>query len=223
LGLALDLSSPQGSFSFFENAEPDPRLIKEFVLPGKLTHSETLLTSLDLATKTLGLDFSQLGLLVTSSGPGSFTGLRIAYSTLKALALVHQVPVTTVSASEALAWSYLSSQSPVSKDLDLIVLSYLTRSKWLASFFRAEKPGLTFIKDATGSGPFLSPPNTEVLLVDPRIPEAQYKNHAGEGVVSAVSSQHFCAYRKLSSAKTYSTDALALMAPVYFGSDHFDY
>lgn len=223
IGLALDLSSPQGSFSFFENAEPDSRLIKEFVLPGTLTHSETLLTNLDQAMKNLGFDSTQLGVLVTSSGPGSFTGLRIAYSTLKALALVHQVPITTVSAPEALAWHYFTSHLTLSEDLDLVVLSYLTRSKWLASSFRTKKSDLSFIKETTGSGPFVSSGSTETLLLDPRIPASHYETHRGESVVSSLSSQHLCEYRKLRSAKTYSSNELAFMAPVYFGSEHFDY
>ena len=48
---------------------------------------------------------SEIGLLVVASGPGSFTGLRVGLSTVKALAEVLQLPVVGISVLEAIAFS----------------------------------------------------------------------------------------------------------------------
>lgn len=48
--------------------------------------------------------YAELGAIISTNGPGSFTGLRIGLAALHGLALVAQVPVKILSTLEALAW-----------------------------------------------------------------------------------------------------------------------
>jgi len=51
----------------------------------KITYSEVLLSTIDLALKTVGLKLNDLDGFAICIGPGSFTGLRIGLSTVKGL------------------------------------------------------------------------------------------------------------------------------------------
>lgn len=50
-----------------------------------------------------GLEFSGLGAVVTTLGPGAFTGLRIGLSAAKALSLALDIPVFGITTTQALA------------------------------------------------------------------------------------------------------------------------
>ncbi len=59
-------------------------------------HSELLMTRImELCTRN-EVPVQTIGLLVCSSGPGSFTGLRIAMSTLKGISLANGIPLVSV-------------------------------------------------------------------------------------------------------------------------------
>jgi tRNA threonylcarbamoyladenosine biosynthesis protein TsaB len=60
------------------------------------THSEQLLDRLLLMCSDHSIELSELDLLCASSGPGSFTGLRIALATMKGLALGLNKPLVSV-------------------------------------------------------------------------------------------------------------------------------
>lgn len=49
--------------------------------------------------------FADLGGLLTTIGPGSFTGLRIGLAALHAFALAHGLPVRTTTSLQAAAWA----------------------------------------------------------------------------------------------------------------------
>ena len=68
-----------------------------------LTHSETLLPIADGVMRLLGKRMDEVGLFAVSAGPGSFTGVRIGVSTVKALAHAANKPCVAVDALEALA------------------------------------------------------------------------------------------------------------------------
>ncbi|NLZ76535.1 MAG: tRNA (adenosine(37)-N6)-threonylcarbamoyltransferase complex dimerization subunit type 1 TsaB, partial [Spirochaetales bacterium] len=60
------------------------------------THSERLLNRLLRMCSDHSIELSELDLLCASSGPGSFTGLRIALATMKGLALGLNKPLVSV-------------------------------------------------------------------------------------------------------------------------------
>lgn len=82
---------------------------------GGKNFSRTLETQRDQAAKLVpmiqalmeeaGVTFADLGLIVTTTGPGSFTGLRIGLSTARAMGLSLGVPVQGVGTFEVVARS----------------------------------------------------------------------------------------------------------------------
>jgi tRNA threonylcarbamoyladenosine biosynthesis protein TsaB len=66
-------------------------------------YSEGLVTCIAGLLAGHGFERSAIGLIAVASGPGSFTGLRIAIATAKGLAEAHATPVVDVSVLEAIA------------------------------------------------------------------------------------------------------------------------
>lgn len=79
------------------------KLLGSCCIDNGLTHSELLLPMAEGLIKTLGLSFSDIELLACTSGPGSFTGVRIGAALVKGLALGKNIPCVGVSTLEALA------------------------------------------------------------------------------------------------------------------------
>jgi len=81
----------------------DGRPVAEVGLAGKETQSRRLMVIIKWLMQRLGADWSDLGLLAVSLGPGSFTGLRIGLSTAKGLAFALGLPLIGVPTLDALA------------------------------------------------------------------------------------------------------------------------
>lgn len=81
----------------------DGHILYEIYINTGRNHSLVLLPQLDKALDTLNIELKDLDLYVTTTGPGSFTGLRIGLSTLKGFALSQKKPLVGVSTLEALA------------------------------------------------------------------------------------------------------------------------
>ena len=79
---------------------------------GTLTHSESLLPMIDFCLKNANISFADVSAFAVSTGPGSFTGVRIGVSTVKGLCFGSEnCKCLGVSSLEALAFN-LSSYSP---------------------------------------------------------------------------------------------------------------
>jgi tRNA threonylcarbamoyladenosine biosynthesis protein TsaB len=78
----------------------------EVTLDCGLKHSENLLKQIDHLMTTSGLKKSDLQLLICSEGPGSFTGLRIAMSTVRGIAAALSIPYTAVPTTDYLAFGF---------------------------------------------------------------------------------------------------------------------
>lgn len=81
----------------------DGVVLCDFTINGKYTHSKTIMPMLESMKTIMNIDLSEVDAVAVSSGPGSYTGLRIGSSTAKALAQVWQVPIIGVSTLESLA------------------------------------------------------------------------------------------------------------------------
>ncbi len=113
------------------------------VVNGDRVHSASLETEREQAAKLMpmvqelvsqaGVEFSNIGLIVTSVGPGSFTGLRISLSAARALGLALNVPVQGVSTFEAMARSVVKEAEPC-----LVVLE-TKREDFYVQAFDADK------------------------------------------------------------------------------------
>ena len=93
-------------------------LIAEFTLDYKKTHSQTLMPMLDKLVSMTELDLKSLTALAVSSGPGSFTGLRIGSATAKGLAEALEIPIIPVPTLDALAYNFIGSQNLVVPIMD---------------------------------------------------------------------------------------------------------
>jgi tRNA threonylcarbamoyladenosine biosynthesis protein TsaB len=69
----------------------------------RVTYSEILMPTIDLALKTVGMKIDDLNGLAVSIGPGSFTGLRIGLSTVKGLCIAAKKPLAAIPSLDALA------------------------------------------------------------------------------------------------------------------------
>ena len=66
-------------------------------------HSERILTLVDEVLRVAGIGFRNLDAIAVSRGPGSFTGLRIGYSTAKGLCYATGLPLVEVPTFDAIA------------------------------------------------------------------------------------------------------------------------
>ena len=97
--LALESASLVASAALYE----DGRVTAEYTTNNKLTHSQTLLPMVDEIVRMTGTDLKSLDAIAVSSGPGSFTGLRIGAATAKGLALALEKPIVPVPTLDATA------------------------------------------------------------------------------------------------------------------------
>ncbi|MBP5519468.1 MAG: tRNA (adenosine(37)-N6)-threonylcarbamoyltransferase complex dimerization subunit type 1 TsaB [Treponema sp.] len=83
-----------------------------------MRQSEILVPSIDEILSKAEIKPSELDASVLTIGPGSFTGLRLGISALKAIELAHNVPVYGVSSLEAYAYPYKNLGFPVISCID---------------------------------------------------------------------------------------------------------
>lgn len=81
----------------------DERNLALYNIDNGLTQSELLLPMAENALKALKLSFSDVDILATSVGPGSFTGVRIGTALIKGIAFAKGTPCVAVSTLDALA------------------------------------------------------------------------------------------------------------------------
>ncbi len=70
-------------------------------------HSEKLVTLIDEVLRETQLSLQTIDGIAVSAGPGSFTGLRIGFSTVKGLAFAHDIPLVAVPTLKALAYNVI--------------------------------------------------------------------------------------------------------------------
>jgi len=78
-------------------------------------HAEALIPMIGRVMKSAGLTFGDLDRVVVTTGPGSFTGLRVGIAAARGLALAAEIPAVGVSTLSAYAAPYLGAdnRSPV--------------------------------------------------------------------------------------------------------------
>jgi tRNA threonylcarbamoyladenosine biosynthesis protein TsaB len=81
-------------------------------------HSEYLMECADSLCKSAGIRPSDLGMVACMKGPGSFTGLRIGFSTAKGIALALGIPLIAVPTLDCLAYPFSTQPGLVLPVLD---------------------------------------------------------------------------------------------------------
>lgn len=79
------------------------QLLAEYRLNSVNAHAAALVPMLAAMLKQLNIAITQMSAIAVSGGPGSFTGLRIGFSTAKGIALGSAIPLITVPTLAALA------------------------------------------------------------------------------------------------------------------------
>lgn len=97
--LALDCATLVTGVAIIE----EENLIGEVIFNTGKNHSSRLMPVLDSLLKEVELDFFGLDALAVSTGPGSFTGLRIGLATAKSLSYATGLPLVGVPTLDALA------------------------------------------------------------------------------------------------------------------------
>jgi tRNA threonylcarbamoyladenosine biosynthesis protein TsaB len=112
--LAIDSSSVVAGVAVLNQG----RLVYEAYHHHKRNHSEILMPMVEEAMESSGLTVGEMDLFAVSSGPGSFTGLRIGISTIKGLAHAVDKPAAAVPTLDALAYNIAHTNALVCPIMD---------------------------------------------------------------------------------------------------------
>ena len=96
----------------------DLKIIKEINLNNGLTHSEALMPLINQVLKVTNLTISSIDLLVCDIGPGSFTGIRIGISTVKAFVDALNIPAIGVNSLDGLTYNVITTTGVICSLID---------------------------------------------------------------------------------------------------------
>ena len=117
--LAIDSSALVASVAIVEEDEKkDVKILAEYTINYKKTHSQTLLPMLDEIVKMTEFDLNSLDAIAVAGGPGSFTGLRIGAATAKGLGLALKKPLINIPTLEGMAYNLCYSNRLVCPIMD---------------------------------------------------------------------------------------------------------
>ncbi len=135
--LGIDTTGQTASAALVE----DDKLIAEFTLNYKLTHSQTIMPMIAEIIERTETDKSTIDCIACASGPGSFTGLRIGAATAKGLALALDKPLVAVPTLDALAYNVFEANKFICPIMDA------RRNQVYAAFYMWEDGKLIRLTD----------------------------------------------------------------------------
>lgn len=106
------------SMSSSASVVSDERMIAQFSVNHKKTHSERIMPQIEAMLEAADISINDIDAFAAAVGPGSFTGVRIGVATIKALAQAQNKPCIAVSALEGLAKGLVSFDGIISPILD---------------------------------------------------------------------------------------------------------
>src|SRR5687767_12859446 len=107
--LAVETSTLAGGVAVLDG----DRVVGEYLLDVRVTHSERLMVAIDRVLGDAGLAIGDLAGVAIAIGPGSFTGLRIGIGTVKGLVFARAIPVAAVPTLDAMAAGIPFAELPV--------------------------------------------------------------------------------------------------------------
>ncbi|MCL2415676.1 MAG: tRNA (adenosine(37)-N6)-threonylcarbamoyltransferase complex dimerization subunit type 1 TsaB [Defluviitaleaceae bacterium] len=124
--LAIDTSGQSASCSLIsavgvncsEKTESEKRIMAEFTINNKLTHSQTMLPMIDSMLAAADFPKTEIDFIAVSNGPGSFTGLRIGAAIAKGLAMALKTKLVPVSTLDALAYNVIAERAIIIPIMD---------------------------------------------------------------------------------------------------------
>ncbi len=105
--LAVDTSTPHGSLTL-KNLNTDTVFQKDWSRQnskskGKNSHSDVVTCFFLEALESLNIQANDIDILLTTVGPGSFTGIRVALNFIKALSYSINKPIYTIDTNELIS------------------------------------------------------------------------------------------------------------------------
>ncbi len=139
------------------------------------SQASSLFSLLAHVLQRVGLSYAQLDRIAVTTGPGSFTGVRIGLAAAKGIALASGLPLIGVSGLEAIAWEAARKQPA----MPILAVLDARRNQLYAQYFHADltpaKPAALLYKHDivayAGTDPFLLAGNG-VALVQELLPHA---------------------------------------------------
>lgn len=101
--LAIDTTTKTANVSILSNGN-----IYSKSIDNEITHSEKLLPLVDELLTEAKANLKDIDLYAVTTGPGSFTGIRIGLATVKAFAKVYSKKIFAINSLEAMAYSKLN-------------------------------------------------------------------------------------------------------------------
>lgn len=132
LFLAVDTCDSRGSIAVVR----DDHVLAVQVHETQEDYSSWLLPAVRRLLEGLHISFPELSAYAVASGPGSFTGVRVGLTTVKAWGEVYRQPIAAVSRLEALA-TYSFIRSPF-----VAVFTDAQRSQLFGALYRRQENGL---------------------------------------------------------------------------------
>ena len=111
-----------------------------------MRQSETLVPAIDSVLEKCGLAKNELDYTALTIGPGSFTGLRLGISALKAIECAFGTPVYGISSLEAYAYPFIESEVPTLACIDA------NKDKFYAGIYHS---GKVVLEDGDYEVPFI--------------------------------------------------------------------
>jgi tRNA threonylcarbamoyladenosine biosynthesis protein TsaB len=112
--MAVDTSSSMASVAILDKDQ----LLGEYSINSNKKHSQILMPMIQGIMNNLDIRPEEIDLFGVSTGPGSFTGLRIGITVIKAMAYALKKPVVGVPSLEALAYNLSMSQRHICPIMD---------------------------------------------------------------------------------------------------------
>ena len=139
--LSIDTSNEICSVAILE----DDRLIRETKSTDMKQHSVTLMPMIKSTLETEKISLKEINVIGCGIGPGSFTGVRIAISTVKAFSDVNNIPVIGVNSLEAQAYNVIMNKGY--ENCKIVSLIDARNENVFVAVYRVNKERITIYKN----------------------------------------------------------------------------
>lgn len=224
--LSLDLSSATGTIALhLKTPGAPPNLLKQSTLGGNFSQSERLLGELAVLLGEKNVPLGRVDRFLTSSGPGSFTGLRIAMATVKAFCLAGGKKIEVLSGSEARARAWAATQPcPLPWD-EIFVFTHASMDRYVKAIFEVESENnLRFVSETLVTGFPTETDGSAMCLLDERTQiSAVPQDDTVKAEVFPLQASHLGAcLEAAASRQTLTTlEAWIALTPRYFGQTRY--
>ena len=139
--IALETSGRAGSVAIGEGNQ----VLETVEFSGMMRHSIELFTSIEQLLQKIGRKVADIGYIYTSTGPGSFTGIRIAVTAAKMMALAADIKIVAASTTDALAQHAIDDINTNNTEIERVgVIIDAKRKQFFTAVF--EKQGDSWVK-----------------------------------------------------------------------------